>query len=62
MEYYFTVITNHNLYNDTTMLVKAKDVVDAGRKVENMLTREGMDTWGIEIVEITRTNITKIID
>lgn len=62
MEYYFKVVTNHNFYNNTAMLVKGKDVLDAGRKVEDMLTKEGMDTWGVEIVEITRTNITKIID
>lgn len=62
MEYYFEVVTNHNFYNDTSMLVKAKDVIDAGRKVEQMLSKEGMDTWGIEIVEITRTKIGKVID
>ena len=62
MEYYFTVVTNHNLYNDSAMLVKAMDVLEAGKKVEDMLSREGMDNWGIEIVEITRTNITKVIE
>lgn len=62
MEYYFEVITNQHLYNDTSLLVKAKDVIDAGRKVEQILSREGMDTWGIEIVEITRTKVCKVID
>ena len=62
MEYYFKVVTNQHLCNGTALLVKGKDVLDAGRKVEAMLSREGMDTWGIEIVEITRTDIIKVID
>lgn len=61
MEYYFKVKTNNNIYDNTATLVKAKDVIEAGRKVENMLGIEEMTRWGVKIVEITRTDITKVI-
>ena len=63
MEYYFRVVTD----DDNIVLVKAKDVFEAGRKVEEMLEETGRNMIGrvtikIDIVEITRTDYEMIIE
>ena len=60
MEYYFTVTLNYGPY--TKLLVKAKDVFEAGNKVEDLYLKEDFSTNGIDIIDITRTNITKVIE
>lgn len=63
MEYYFRVVT----YNDDIILVKAKDVFEAGKKVEEMLGETGKNMIGrvrleIDILEITRTDYEMVIE
>lgn len=51
-----------NLEPTASMLVNAKDVFEAGKKVEEYFAEHGMGTWGIEIVEITKSSITRVIE
>lgn len=59
MFYYFEVV----LHNDPNhILVRARDVIEAGQKVAMMLQEQGYFVCEEQIVEITRTNIKTIIN
>ena len=58
MEYYFEVFLAGV---GSTILVKAKDVIEAGRTVQSYY-EELIEVRNIEISEIHRTNITKVIE
>ena len=62
MEYYFKVIVDCDDLCDGYILVKAKDVIEAGRKVEEALKADDRCRYGMFINEITRTDIVKFID
>ena len=59
-EYYFKVITD-SAYVDP-MLVKAKDVIEAGNKAAETLLERGYIVGANMIIEVTRTDIDQVID
>ena len=59
MKYYFEV-TLYNKPNDH-ILVKARDVIEAGQKVASTLAEQGYGDCEELIIEITRTNIAAVI-
>lgn len=60
MEYYFEVFTS--VRERDHMLVKARDVIEAGTKAANELAKFGYITCERWITEIKRINTTYIID
>ena len=60
MEYYFEVVTD--IRGMDHVLVKARDVIEAGKIVVEVLSERGYMASDESIVEITRTNITKVIE
>lgn len=60
MEYYFKVVLDYN--PQEVMLVKAKDVIEAGEKVAKTYIDGYWDSPYESVIEITRTNITKVIE
>lgn len=60
MQYYFEVKIEDHL---ETFLVRAKDVIEAGEKIEAMRASGGwLYALGLPIVEIKRTKIGTVID
>lgn len=59
MEFYFEVITDISFKG--SLLVKARDVIEAGEKAIQELTRQGFGATGDYITEIKRTKITEVI-
>lgn len=61
MEYYFEV--RFNTSPARVMLVKAKDVIEAGNKASKALSDRGLLYCGEEYIDsITRTEIWKVIE
>lgn len=60
MEYYFEVFTN--VRESDHMLVKARDVIEAGTKAANELASLGYINCEKWIMEIKRINTVHIID
>jgi hypothetical protein len=59
MEYYFEVITDDKSLGH--ILIKAKDVIEAGKAAVEVLSERGYFTPEDEIIEIHRTKITYVI-
>lgn len=60
MDYYFEVTLNYVVGG--VILTKAKDVIEAGKKVEEYYRSLGWDTAILAVTEVTRTKITHIVD
>jgi hypothetical protein len=60
MEYYFEVITDDKSLGH--ILVKARDIIEAGNIAIEVLSERGYFTPKDEIIEINRTEITYVIE
>lgn len=59
MDHYFEVI--YECMPNDHLLVKARDVIEAGMKAQEVLSDRGYGEWA-QIIEIARTKIVEVID
>lgn len=60
MEYFFEVTLDYE--PDKHILINARDCIDAGLQVEQVLLRRGIIASEGHVIEVTRTKIAEIID